>query len=203
MVEASLKRFALTLAEIEAIKFGSFKLTSGKISPYYLDLRVLPGSPEAFRLCIKIYRRLVEGVDFNLLVGIPTAGMVFASALAYELGKPLAYVRKEAKGWGLERKIEGRVKPGDKALLVDDLVTTGKSLLEAARALSKAGSLVLGAVVLIDREEGGRENLSKHGVNLRFYARVTEILEILRGEGVLEEAKYREILDYIRGQQAL
>jgi len=198
-----LREFALALARVGAIKFGSFKLTSGRLSPYYLDLRVLPGDPQAFKLCIEIYGRMagnfgLEG--FDLLVGVPTAGMVFASALAYHLGKPMAYVRREVKDWGLGRTVEGKIARGDRALLVDDLVTTGKSLLEAAEALREVGVEVLGALVLIDREEGGRENLSRHGLKLYSYVGVTRLFEILRVEGLLDEAKYREVLDYVRRQ---
>ncbi|KYH38924.1 MAG: orotate phosphoribosyltransferase [Candidatus Hecatellales archaeon B24] len=203
MADPSVKDFALALAKAEAIKFGSFRLTSGRLSPYYLDLRVLPSSPEAFHMCIEIYGELAGKVgleNFDLLVGVPTAGMVFASALAYRLRKPMAYVRKEAKGWGLKRDVEGKVKPGSRVVLVDDLITTGKSLLEAAEALQEAGGKVLGALVLIDREEGGLENLSRRGINLHPYTRVTEILEALKAENLLEEAKYREVLDYIKRQ---
>lgn len=203
MAEPSVREFALALIKVEAIKFGSFRLTSGRLSPYYLDLRVLPSNPEAFHLCIEAYRKLADRVgleNFDLLVGVPTAGMVFASALAYRLKKPLAYVRKEAKGWGLKRAVEGKVKPGDRIILVDDLITTGKSLLEAAEALREAEGKVLGAIILIDREEGGVENLSKHGINLHSYTKVTEILKILEAENLLEEAKCREVLDYIKKQ---
>ncbi len=203
MAELSVKDFALALVRAEAIKFGSFRLTSGRLSPYYLDLRVLPSSPEAFHMCIEIYGELAGRIgleNFDLLVGVPTAGMVFASALAYKLRKPMAYVRKEAKGWGLKRAVEGKVKPGSRVVLVDDLITTGKSLLEAAEALREAGGKILGGIVLIDREEGGLENLSRQGVNLHPYTKVTEILEALQAENMLEEEKYREVLDYIRRQ---
>ena len=85
MAEAELKKLAQTLAEIQAIKFGSFKLTSGKLSPYYIDLRLVPSHPQAFRLCVEAYQRLVRQIGleaFDLMVGVPTAGVVFASVAA-------------------------------------------------------------------------------------------------------------------------
>jgi orotate phosphoribosyltransferase len=199
-----LKSFALTLAKLEALKFGSFKLTSGKISPYYIDLRIIPSNPEAFKLVIEIYSGEVEKIgveNFDVIVGVPTAGIVFASALAYHLGKPMAYVRKEAKVWGLGKAVEGLIKSGDKILLVDDLITTGKSMIDAAEAVRNAGGFPSHGLVLIDREESGVRNLSSKGINLKAYTKITEILQILRREGFLNADKHHEILNYLRQKQ--
>ncbi|MHC1586834.1 MAG: orotate phosphoribosyltransferase [Candidatus Hecatellaceae archaeon] len=201
MAEAELKKLAQTLAEIQAIKFGSFKLTSGKLSPYYIDLRLVPSHPQAFRLCVEAYQRLVRQIGleaFDLMVGVPTAGVVFASVLAYQTGKPLAYVRKEAKDWGLRKAVEGRLEGGERILLVDDLVTTGKSILETAEVLREAGGKPTHAVVLIDREEGGAGRVEAAGISLHAYVKVTGLLEVLKAEGLLDEAKFREIMGYLK-----
>ncbi|RLI35116.1 orotate phosphoribosyltransferase [Candidatus Bathyarchaeota archaeon] len=205
MAEPNIEKLALTLAQLQALKFGSFRLTSGRQSPYYIDLRVIPSHPKAFRLCMEAYRRLAEKVgleNFDVVAGIPTTGMIYASILAYQLGKPLVYVRKEVKSWGLGREMEGHLEKGARILLVDDLVTTGKSLLEAADALERAGGKPVYAVVLVDREEGGRENLERRGITLQAYTRITELLKVLRGKGILGEETFRRIEAYIKGEAA-
>jgi orotate phosphoribosyltransferase len=153
------------LNRIGAVKFGAFKLTSGKLSPYYIDLRVVPSFPDAFHEVSEFYIGFIKsevGADgFERVAGIPVAGIPFASLIAYGLRKPLLYVRKGVRLHGRERRIEGVIAPGDRVLLVDDLITTGLSLRKAARAIVAEGGVVVDAVVLLDRLEGGKENLER------------------------------------------
>ncbi len=181
-IGVSKREFTQALFRIGAIKFGSFKLTSGKISSYYIDLRVVPSHPQTFHTVIQMYAAEVGrlGLDrFQVVAGIPTAGLIYASALAYHLHKPLIYVRKEAKDWGRTRRIEGSSVKGISTLLVDDLMTTGKSVLEAAEAVRAEGGLVEYALVLIDREEEGSANLAAKGMKLYAPLRVREVVDIL------------------------
>ncbi|WP_309492453.1 orotate phosphoribosyltransferase [Candidatus Hecatella orcuttiae] len=193
----SLKReISLLLAEVEAVKFGSFKLTSGRESFYYIDLRIVPSHPQAFRKIARLYGEEAKKIglkNFNSVAGIPTAGMTFASVLAFNLRKPLIYVRKEAKAWGRGKRVEGSVKPGDSVLLVDDLITTGKSVLEAAEAVWEVGGKTPYALVLIDREEGGARNLASKGIKLHSFLKVSELFNHLYKAGYLE-AEYRRKL---------
>ena len=135
------------LARIGAIKFGIFKLTSGKTSPYYVDLRLVPSFPDAFRLITDAYATMIEdelGLGaFDRIAGVPTSGIPFAAVVAFRLKKPFLYVRKEIKLHGRERRVEGILAPGDKVILLDDLVTTGKTLANAAEAIRKEGLDVL------------------------------------------------------------
>jgi orotate phosphoribosyltransferase len=191
------RKFTRTLLEVGAIKFGKFRLTSGKTSSYYIDLRVLPSYPAAFHQALQVYgdttRRL--GVEkFRIIVGIPTSGMVYASPLAYKLRKPFAYIRKEAKEWGRERKVEGVLKQGYSALLVDDVITTGKSIIEAANAIRAEGGVVEHTLVLVDREEGGRKKLKSEGIRLHQFLRIGEILEFMLEFGKIKPEQYEEIL---------
>lgn len=190
------------LVRLGALQFGMFKLTSGKISPYYIDLRVIPSFPSVFKKVCDFYVKLLEeevGVDnFDRVVGIPTAGIPFASIVAYLLDKPLLYVRKEERIHGRERKIEGVVKPGDRVVVLDDLITTGKSILNAVKALRGEGVVAEDAVVLIDRMEGGREKLEEDGVKLHSIASILDIAEVLNNSGVITDEQYRAIIRQVK-----
>lgn len=190
------------LVRLGALQFGMFKLTSGKISPYYIDLRVIPSFPSVFKKVCDFYVKLLEeevGVDnFDRVVGIPTAGIPFASIVAYLLDKPLLYVRKEEKIHGRERRIEGVVKPGDRVVVLDDLITTGKSILNAVKALRGEGVVAENAVVLIDRMEGGKEKLEEDGVKLHSIASILDIAEVLNNSGVITDEQYRAIIRQVK-----
>jgi len=190
------------LVRLGALQFGMFKLTSGRISPYYIDLRIVPSFPSVFKKICDFYVKLLEediGIDsFDRVAGIPTAGIPFASIVAYLLDKPLLYVRKEERVHGRERRIEGIVKPGDRVVVLDDLITTGKSILTAIRALRGEGVVAEDAVVLIDRMEGGREKLEEEGVKLHSVASILDIAEILANSGVITDEQYRAIIRQVK-----
>ncbi len=190
--------FCKVLVKTGAIKFGVFTLTSGKISPYYVDLRIVPSFPEALSKVVRIYEGLAEtavGVEnFHRIAGIPTAGVPFASILSFRLGKPFLYVRKGAKTHGRERRVEGLLSPGEKVLIIDDLITTGKSTGEAIEAVRSEGGLVEDAVVLIDREEGGSGRLKKMGVNLHSFMKISQIAKELYALGAIDESKFQDIV---------
>jgi orotate phosphoribosyltransferase len=193
------------LDRIGAFKFGAFRLTSGKMSPYYIDLRIVPSFPDAFREVCSVYadfvRDRVGAKSFERVAGIPVAGIPFAALIAYDMGKPFLYVRKGVRRHGRERRIEGVIAPGDRVLLVDDLVTTGLSLQKAARAVVAEGGLVRDAVVLLDRQEGGRERLAKSGVTVHALLDITEIANTLCELGTIDEEQLRTILRQIKGQK--
>lgn len=190
------------LHKIGAIRFGTFKLTSGRTSPYYIDLRVVPSFPDAFGEVCNIYVKLIEaemGVkNFDRIAGIPTAGIPFASVLAFRLRKPFLYIRPKAKLHGRERRIEGLLMPGDRVLLVDDLITTGLSLRRAAGAIRAEGGVVSDTLVLMDREEGGKERLKKDGITLRYLLTAREAAKKLLDLGAIEEDQFKTIMRQVR-----
>jgi len=192
------------LARIGAVKFGVFKLTSGKTSPYYIDLRLIPSFPSAFKFIRDVYASMLEeelGLDaFDRIAGVPTSGIPFAAVVAFSLEKPFLYVRKEVKKHGRERRVEGILRPGDRVVLLDDLITTGKTLSDAARAIRLEGGVVEHAFVLIDREEGGREALSEAGVKLHAFMTVREMAKTLFEMGVIEEEQYGLILRQVESR---
>jgi orotate phosphoribosyltransferase len=190
------------LNKIGAIKFGTFKLASGKTSPYYIDLRIVPSFPDAFQKVCDVYLKLINkelGKEaFDRIAGIPIAGIPFASFIAYQLRKPFLYIRQQAKLHGRERRIEGVLMPGDRVLLVDDLVTTGRSLSRAAKAVRAEGGTVNHALVLLNREEGGKQKLEKDNIQLHYLLTAREAAEKLYEAGALDDEQLKTILKQVK-----
>jgi orotate phosphoribosyltransferase len=196
-LEAKKAEMAKILTNIDALQFGLYKLTSGKVSPYYVDLRIVPSFPDAFRdICEFFAETITKQIglkNFDRIAGVPIAGIPFASQVAYNLKKPFLYVRKGAKMHGRERRVEGILISGDRVLLVDDLVTTGLSLKESAEAVRVEGGVVTDALAFLDREEGGKEILKKNGVKLHTLLRISEIADTLFEMGSIDEESLKTI----------
>ncbi len=192
------------LFKIDAVKFGVFKLSSGKASPYYIDLRVIPSFPDAFREICDFYAAYITNViglkNFDRIAGIPLAGIPFASQIAYNLHKPFLYVRKGVKLHGRERRVEGVLVSGDRVLLLDDLLTTGLTLKTAAEAVKAEGGVVSDAVVFLDREEGGKALLEKNGVKMHALLKISEIAGALYEMGAIDEESLKTIRKQIKKQ---
>jgi len=193
---------AKTLHKIDALKFGVFKLTSGKASPYYIDLRVVPSFPDAFRQICDFYGEYITtqvGLkNFDRIAGVPLAGIPFASQIAYNLKKPFLYVRKGTRRHGRQRRVEGILVSGDHVLLVDDLVTTGLNLKKAAQAIRAEGGVVNEAVAFLDREEGGKEKLEKSGIKIHTLLKISEVANTLYEIGAIDEESLKTILKQVK-----
>lgn len=188
---------ALFLLKSDSLKFGLYTLASGKQSPYYIDLRILQSFPRYFRLTIIALRDLISreiGSDFDSLGSIPTSGLIFASALGYEMLKPLIYVRKESKMYGRRKMVEGYLRPGEKVLLVDDVATTGTSLSNTIKVIRENGAIVKDAVAIISRLEGAEEKLQKMGVRLIAIATINDLINALHDKGLLDRNSLEEII---------
>jgi len=140
--------------------------------------------------------------NFDVIAGVATAGVTISSPLAFLMKKPMVYARKEEKGHGLGRQVEGATRPGQKVLVIDDLVTTGGSIISAVEALRKTGCVVKEAVVLVDRLEGGKANLARAGVRLNAYAQVTELIEVLYQGKMMTKGDYEVVSKQIEGETA-
>jgi orotate phosphoribosyltransferase len=200
--EAIKVEMAKILRKIDALKFGVFKLSSGKVTPYYIDLRVVPSFPDAFRQICDFYAQQITSQigleNFKRVAGIPLAGIPFASQIAYNLKKPFLYVRKGARLHGRARRVEGILISGDRVLLIDDLVTTGLTLRKAAEAVRAEGGVVTEAVTLLDREEGGKEKLLKSGIKLHALLRISEVANTLFEIGAIDEESLKTILKQVK-----
>jgi orotate phosphoribosyltransferase len=169
---SELKGQLLALLKKEAFKKGKFILSSGKESNFYLDGRIITMIPEGAYLVASIMMDMIKADDADALGG-PTLGadpIVGAVAVLSHLNKvPLKtfIVRKSAKGHGTQRRIEGpALKEGERVVLVDDVATTGGSLVEAKQVLDSMNIKVVKALVIVDRGEGAKENLDRSGLKL-------------------------------------
>lgn len=188
--------FASFLLKSNSLRFGVFTLASGKQSAYYIDLRMLPSFPGYFRLGISALKNiLIEKVGrFDTLASVPTSGLVFGSALAYEMNKPFIYARKDLKAYGTHKMIEGFLEAGSKVIIVDDVATTGTSIISAVDIMRANGGIVEDAVALVDRHEGAEDKLKKMGVKLSSVVGVNEIVNTLYKAGLIDENALESVL---------
>lgn len=176
--QLKVKLFALL--NQEALKRGKFVLSSGKESNYYLDGRVITLTPEGAYLVAGIILEMAKDEAWDAIGG-PTLGAdPIAGALAllsYINGQPIKtfIVRKQVKEHGTQRQVEGpELKPGDRVLLIDDVATSGKAILEAKQALDKIGVIANKAIVIVDRNQGAAENLAKAGLKLESIFKIAD-----------------------------
>ena len=194
------KEFATFLHQNGALKFGDFTLSSGKNSSYYVDLRLVSSFPHPFRKMIKSLQDLISeeiGFDnFDCLASVPTGGLVIASALAMETVKPLIYVRTKPKEHGTSKSIEGKIENGMKVLMIDDVATTGGSMINSIKLLKEAGIVVTDAYVIMNRLEGADKILASEGVKMH---QLTDIIEMTKS---LQESNLigQEVLEKIQKQ---
>jgi orotate phosphoribosyltransferase len=168
----NLKKDLFSLLEKEALKKGNFVLSSGKTSNYYLDGRVITLTPEGAYLVASIILEMIKGKDIDAIGGPtlgadPIVGAVAAISHIKKVPIKTFIVRKAVKEHGTGRQIEGpALSKGSRVILIDDVATTGKALIEAKIALQGLGVEIEKALVIVDRNEGALENLSKVGLKL-------------------------------------
>jgi len=176
-------RLALALHDIGCVRFGDFLLASGKRSPIYIDLRLLASHPALLHQVALVYVDILRTLRFDRIAAMPYAALPIGTAVALEMGVPLIYPRKEVKDYGTGKAVEGDYRRGERVVLLDDLVTTGESKLKAIRHLENEGLVVRDVVVLIDREQGGREYLAEQGYRLHAAMGLRELLDVLVEHG--------------------
>ena len=192
-----LESLVLTLFDIEAVRFGRFELHSGKISPIYIDLRLLASYPKALRQSAAAYRHILQDHSFDLLAATPLAGLPIGTAISLDMNMPLIYPRQSAKSYGTGKQIEGRWEIGQTAVVIDDLITTGDSLLKGIAFLKAAGIRVQSAVVLIDREQGGKKTLNEQGYSLLSAMTLSQLLAILESKERITSRQRSQIIQWL------
>ena len=181
------------------VKFGSFTLASGQRSPVYLDLRRLVSYPDVLDMAVEAYIDRLISLDYDCLAGVPYAALPIAAIAASRLKRPMVYPRKEAKTHGTSQMVEGVFQQGQRALLLEDVITSGGSILTAAETLRAAGLTVRDAVVLVDREQGGVAALAAQGINARAVLSMRQILERLQAQDLIDQSTFLEVKQYLDG----
>ncbi len=191
------KQLINDLHAIQALKFGEFKLKSGALSPFYVDLRVIISYPPILRAVARRILDLLAPLKFQRIAGIPYAGLPIATAVSLAGNLPMIYARKEAKDYGTKRVIEGRFEPGETVVLIDDVITDGASKFEAAEPLIQAGLAVRNFAIFLDREQGGSERLREKGYVLHSALRISAVLAHLHEAGRLSPDQLARCMDFI------
>lgn len=192
------ERLILELFRIKAIDFGEFKLKSGIISPYYLDLRLLVSYPYLLGVVAEVFWEELRLVQFDLLVGIPYAAIPIATVISYKYNRPMIFVRKEQKDYGKKRLIEGDFQEGQTVILIDDVISDGASKLETISQLQQEGLKVKNIIVLLDRSQNGKEQLAKSGYHLSCIYNMRNVLQILHKHKQISNIEEKQARDFIR-----
>lgn len=202
-LSATQQRLAEALIEIRALKFGAFRMKlhqtnpDAPLSPVYLDLRILRSYPHAIDAAVDAMRGVAANLTFDLLADVPTAATPFTAVLSHQIRVGMISPRKEQKGYGTGNRIDGVYTAGQRVLVVDDVVTAAGSKLETIEVLEGAGLVVQDVLVLVDREQGGKAELAKHGYALHATLTFDALLAHARQSGSISAERYEEVQQYL------
>ena len=201
---------AQTLYDLGGVQFGNFTVSESAVSsPVFVNPKVLISNPTALRVASKLMQQEINLAQslrrprvhpFAVAAGVPVGGLLLASAYSLETNIPLIYARIRPEGTG-KRGIEGRFNVGETALIIDDLITRGSSILETAELLQENGLKVKDVIVLVDREHGAAERLRRHGYNLMSILKLDVMLTHYKSRGLISEETYNTCAEYLRGKQ--
>ena len=201
---------AQTLYDLGGVQFGNFTVSESAVSsPVFVNPKVLISNPTALRVASKLMQQEINLAQslrrprvhpFAVVAGVPVGGLLLASAYSLETNIPLIYARIRPEGTG-KRGIEGRFNAGETALIIDDLITRGSSILETAELLQENGLKVKDVIVLVDREHGAAERLRRHSYNLMSILKLDVMLTHYKSRGLISEETYNICAEYLRGKQ--
>ncbi len=183
----------LQLFDIGCLLFGEYVQASGATFSYYIDLRKIISNPQLFNQVIEAYAGILKNLTFERIAGIPYGALPTATGLALELHCPMIFPRKEVKAHGTRRLIEGNFHPGEKVVVVDDILISGKSVMEGAAKLESADLKVEDIVVFIDHERGVKDRLAQNGYRAHSVLTISEITETLYEAGRITTQQYQAV----------
>ncbi|MBN2509133.1 MAG: orotidine-5'-phosphate decarboxylase [Spirochaetales bacterium] len=190
------------LIDTGCFQLGDFTLKSGKKSPFYIDMRKIQSDPRFLARVGKAYGALCSRVSRETgaakIAGIPLAALPLATAASLSSGLPLVYPRMSVKSHGTGKLVEGEFTPGEAVILLDDLITTGLSKIEAAAILKEAGLEVADLVVLFERGVQGRKDMEQAGIRLHAYLHVEDLLGYLLAKKLISADTHKELIEYVR-----
>jgi len=193
------RELSALLHRIGVVRFGDFALKDGRRSPFYLDMRILVSHPAALARVARALLQRAEGLRYDRIAGLPYAGLPLAVAMALIGERPMIYTRKEAKDYGTKRLIEGEFTPGERALIVDDVITSGGAKLEAVGPFRDAGLVVEDVLVIVDRSVGAAAALAEVGLRLHSVLSMHALLDDLRALGAVPAADIDRALEFLAG----
>ncbi len=196
-------KVANALFESGCIKFGSFKIKSGAMSPYYIDMARLLSKPRQLCAIAEVAAERINEItatdQVTKLASIELKGALIVPSISCKVDLPCVIVRKESKAYGVTGRIAGAdVVKGDKVLFFDDVVSEGLSKIEGTKPLLELGAEVKHIMVVVNREQGGKETLEKAGYKVHALAKVSEVVTSLQKTGKISMDQAKTVLDYIR-----
>jgi orotate phosphoribosyltransferase len=202
-VSDTASRVACALYRSGCLKFGSFKIKSGALSPYYIDLARLLSSPKELCSVAEIAagetKRIMASDEIDKLASIELKGALILPSIACQVNLPCVVVRKEQKTYGVTGKIAGgEVVRGECMLFFDDVISEGLSKLEGIKPLEELGAHVKHVMVVVDREQGGKENLEKLGYQVHALTKVSELAESLFKDSRISREEANAILGHVK-----
>ena len=180
----------LELFDIGCLLFGEYVQASGATFSYYIDLRKIISNPHLFNRVLNAYGEIVQTLEFDRIAGIPYGALPTATGLALNLQRPMIFPRKEVKAHGTRRLIEGNFNPGEKVVVIDDILISGNSVMEGADKLKSAGLEIEDIVVFIDHEGGVKERLANCGYRAHSVLTISEITTTLYESGRITQEQY-------------
>ena len=203
---------AQTLFDLGGVQFGNFTVSESAVSsPVFVNPKVLISNPTALRVASKLMQqeinlaqslRRARAHSFTVVAGVPVGGLLLATAFSLETNIPMIYARVRPEGTG-KRGIEGRFNIGDAALIIDDLITRGSSVLETAELLEENSLKVKDVIVLVDREHGATERLRRRGFNLISILKLDVMLNHYMSRGLISEETYNICAEYLHSKQGV
>jgi len=152
------------LKENQVFKTGKFTLSSGKESDYYIDMKKAITEPNILKTIAELINQAISTDNIDKVAGPALGAVPIATAISLQSNIPLLMIRKEKKGYGTSKLIEGELNEGDNVIVVEDVTTTGGSLIKAIKAIQENGGIVKKAFVVVDREEGAFYEFEKENI---------------------------------------
>ncbi len=180
------ERLLRGLVAAGCFRTGDFVLKSGIHSPFYIDLRRIVSDMGVLEAASEAYAHLARGLEYDRLAGIPAAALPLATAAALRVRKSFVWPRMPVKDHGTGNRVEGDFLPGERILLLDDLITTGKSKMEAVEILRGEGLVVEDLAVLLERGAQGRKDMASAGIRLHAFLHVRELIALCVSLGIVD-----------------